>query len=172
MYDQDDNGDFSLKRKTKFRIKPKNIHLAEQTALKVNGYNPDKWFKAKYIEEHLSTIKEIIESSETLLGQNLIFDLRFIAASFILNEKELPKFPQYIDTKHMASNLVKEGKLKRTSMDYMCEHFQIKFSGRAHTALVDCERTFLVWQKLCKFTDYKKFSFDIPYEGFPTKKVI
>lgn len=172
MYEPLENGDFSLKRKVKFRVKPKNLHLAEETALKVNGYNPDKWFKAKFIENHLDTIKEIVESSDMLLGQNLIFDLRFITAQFILNEKEVPKFPKYIDTKHMASNLVKEGKLKRTSMDYMCEHFKIKFNGRAHTALVDCERTFLVWQKLSKFTDSKEFTFDIPYEGFPTKKVI
>lgn len=172
MYEETENGGFDLKRKIKFKIKPKNIHLAESTALKVNGYEPEKWEKAKPIEKHLLTIKEIIESSDILLGQNLIFDLRFISSQFILNNEKMPIFPKYIDTKQMASNLVKEGKLKRTSMDYMCEHFKIKFNGRAHTAIVDCERTFLVWQQLSKFTDSKEYSFDVPYEGFPTSKII
>lgn len=172
MYEPKEDGSYDLKRKVKFKVKPKNLHLAEETALKINGYTKEKWSKAKYIDNHLSTIKEIIETSDTLLGQNLIFDLRFITAHFIHSGNQLPKFPKYIDTKHMASNLVKEGKLKRTSMDYMCEHFKVKFNGRAHTALVDCERTFLVWQHLSKFTSAEEFCFDIPYEGFANNKKV
>ena len=65
----------------------------------------------------------------------------------------------------MADVLRHAGKIKRSSMDYLCEHYDIKFSGRAHTALVDCERTMKVWDKLVEeCEDYDFYSYSDPYE--------
>jgi DNA polymerase III epsilon subunit family exonuclease len=164
------DGTYKVINKIKFKIKPKHIEKAQPTALKINGYEENKWAKAKLFEEHAQKIKEVIENSEMLLGQNLIFDIRFLISEFKRCNLKPPKFPEYIDTKEMASGLVKEGKIKRSSMDYLCEHFNITVSGRTHTALVDCERTFLVWQKLLKFTDSKTFTYTDPYEGFADNK--
>ena len=35
-------------------------------------------------------------------------------------------------------------------MDYLVEHYNVKVDGRAHTALVDCERTMLVFDELMR----------------------
>jgi DNA polymerase-3 subunit epsilon len=169
-FEEKGDGSYEIIKKIKFKIKPKHIEKAQSAALKINGYEASKWSKAKLFEEHASSIKEVIEKSEMLLGQNLIFDIRFLISEFKRCNLEPPKFPEYIDTKEMAGGLVKEGKIKRSSMDYLCEHFNITVSGRTHTALVDCERTFLVWQKLLKFTDSKTFTYTDPYEGFKDNK--
>ncbi len=172
VYEQKDSGIYELVKKVKVKIKPKHIEKAQPTALKVNGYTEAAWSKAKPFEDHAENIKKFIEESEILLGQNLIFDIRFLISEFNRCGLEAPKFEKYMDTKYMASNLVKEGKIKRASMDYLCEHFNVKVNGRAHTALVDCERTFLVWQQLLKFTDSKTFSYESPYEGFSNNKTL
>ena len=73
-------------------------------------------------------------------------------------------FPHYADTRHMASKLVNRGLLKNASMDRLCEHYNIKFSGRAHTALADCQRTISVWLKLLEETEMDFFSYEHPYD--------
>ena len=69
----------------------------------------------------------------------------------------------------MASKLVKEGKLKTASMDGLVQHYGIKFSGRAHTALADCHRTLNVWQRLLKETDMDFFTYKEPYDPFKNR---
>jgi hypothetical protein len=52
-------------------------------------------------------------------------------------------------------------------MDKMCKHFNIKFEGKAHTALVDCKRTFAVWQKLASHVeDTPAFTFVSPFDPY------
>jgi DNA polymerase-3 subunit epsilon len=147
------DGSNKIIKRYKFKIKPKHLETAQAAALKINGYTDFAWRRAKTIEHHLPTIKKIIEESETLLGQNLLFDIKFIESAFLKEGQEPPKFPKYIDTKKMATVLLNEGMIKSTSMDSMCKHFQINFNGKAHTAIVDCERTISVWERLSKFTD-------------------
>jgi len=153
------DGTNKIIKKYKFKIKPQHIETAQAAALKINGYTEFAWKNAKTIEHHLPAIKKIIEESETLLGQNLLFDIRFIESAFKKQGQEPPKFPNYIDTKRMATVLLNEGMIKSTSMDSMCKHFQINFTGKAHTAIVDCERTIQVWERLSKFTDSVKYEY-------------
>ena len=147
------------------KIKPRHIETASNMALAINHYSEEAWKDAVDISEVLPEIKRIIEDSQILLGQNLIFDLRYISDAFENNEYEIPNYPAYTDTKAMADVLRHAGKIKRSSMDYLCEHYDIKFSGRAHTALVDCERTMKVWDKLVEeCEDYDFYSYSDPYE--------
>jgi DNA polymerase III epsilon subunit-like protein len=64
----------------------------------------------------------------------------------------------------MGSELVNEGVMKSSSMDSMCKHFNVKFKGRAHTALTDCQRTVTLWRQLGKYAEAKKFSYEEPYD--------
>lgn len=164
-----ENSDLVVLDKIDIKIKPKNILLASPQALKVNGYTPEAWEDTLPIENHLSCIESFTTGCDFLLGQNLIFDLRFIAKSFLAASRQLPNFPRYADTKHMASNLVKIGKLKSAGMDKLVEHYGIKFKGRAHTALADCHRTISVWSNLIKETDMDFFSYEEPYDPFARK---
>jgi DNA polymerase III epsilon subunit-like protein len=163
----DDNGDTLIHERIDINIKPKRLDLADSIALKVNGYTDEAWRDAKPMEEHLQKIKEIIEVSEFLLGQNLVFDLRFINKAFIDAGIQPPKFPKYIDTKFMADGLKKSGIIKSSSLEGICEHYNIKFKGRAHNALVDCERTMTAWLNLSKTVDMVAFNFyDKPYDPY------
>lgn len=164
-----DDGDILILDKVDIKSFPKNLAAASPQALKVNGFTEAAWAGALPIEHHLGSISDFVSNSDFLLGQNLIFDLRFISKSFTENNRALPNFPHYADTKHMASKLVKEGKLKTASMDGLVEHYGIKFSGRAHTALADCHRTLNVWQRLLKETDMDFFTFGNPYDPFKNR---
>lgn len=157
--------------KQEINIKPKRLEMADKKALEINGFTKKKWKGSKPFEKNAQTIKDVIESADYLLGQNLIFDLKFIKQAFEEAQIKAPKFPKYIDTKKMAQPLIKEGKMKSASMDKMCEHFNVKFEGDAHTALTDCERTLSVWNCLLKENlDVEYFSFKKPYD--PYKNVI
>jgi DNA polymerase III epsilon subunit-like protein len=164
-----EDGDILILDKVDIKISPKNLAAASPQALKVNGFTEAAWSGALPIEHHLGSISDFVSNSDFLLGQNLIFDLRFIEKAFVDNSRPLPKFPHYADTKHMASKLVKEGKLKTASMDGLVQHYGIKFSGRAHTALADCHRTLNVWQRLLKETDMDFFTYKEPYDPFKNR---
>ena len=161
-----DNGDLKCLQKQEFKIKPSNILTASTEALKINGYNQNDWKYSVSFSKCFHILNKIFSDSDCLIGQNLIFDLRFISKQYWKYGLLLPKIPKYIDTKYMGQQLVNEGKMNSCSMDNMCKHFNIKYSGRAHTALTDCERTVIVWEQLMKYTDNKYFTFEDPYDAF------
>jgi DNA polymerase III epsilon subunit-like protein len=168
----EDDNTYKILSKEQINIKPKRLELAEKRALEINGFSKKKWRGSKEFQVHAEKIRQEIESAKYLLGQNLIFDLRFIKQEFENAGLKPPKFPKYIDTKNMAAPLLREGKLKSASMDKMCEHFQIKFEGEAHTALTDCERTLSVWSKLVEQEGVKveHFSFKKPFDPYKKKE--
>jgi len=153
-------GEFFHLKELNEKIKPHRIHLAHPKALSINGYTEKKWENAKDMSKVLPKIKEMIKESDLLLGQNLIFDLRFLQKAS-LTEID---FPPYIDTKAMADFLVRKNWLRRSKMDYLVEHYNVEVKGRAHTALVDCYRTYEVFKKLLSdIGDYDLYTFEKPY---------
>lgn len=152
------------------KIKPRYIKRASPQALKVNGYTAEKWKKAISFNETSSKIKDWIEQSDYLIGQNLLFDYNFINKMFDDLSLDRPKYPRYYDTKWMADKLVKEGKLKRSALDYLCENYKIPVIGRAHTALTDVMRTFELFNKLRNEVKLESLSFKKPYDPFGDQK--
>jgi len=148
------------------KIKPKYIKRASQTALKINGYTQEAWKKSYKPTSVLPIVTEWVESCDYLVGQNLVFDYNFINALYDRENLDRPKYPKYFDTKHMAEKLVKEGTLKRTALDYLCENYNIPSSGRAHTALVDVMRTFELFKKLRLESKPEVLAFNNPYDPF------
>ena len=82
------------------------------------------------------------------------------------NNLELISYPPYLDSKSIADRLVKEHWLRASGMDYLCKHYKVILTGKAHTALVDCERTIEVWDKLQADigNQYEIFTYEHPYE--------
>jgi len=160
-----DFGDRYILEKFESKIKPQKIHLAEPQALAINGFEESKWKNAPEFSEVHNIALEAFEKSDLLLGQNLIFDLRFFNEMCKRDNLPAPKYPPYLDSKAVADRLVNEGWIKKSSMDYLCEHYKIKSHGRAHTALVDCERTIKVWDKLQQDIgdEYEIYTLDRPY---------
>ncbi len=160
-----EDGERFVLRNFNSKIKPRHIERASPKALEINHYSEREWRDAPDILQVLPEIKEMIDKSDVLIGQNLIFDLRFLSDAFEKNGFEIPAYPAYIDTKAMADVLRRQNKIKRSSMDYLCEHYKISFQGRAHSALADCERTIKVWDKLLEDCgDYDFYSYSDPYE--------
>jgi len=170
LYDRD--GNRYVMRKYEQKIKPEHIELANPRALEINGYTPDAWVDARPAAEVLAEVKVIVEDSDILLGQNLIFDLRFVNEMCQRLDMTAPKFPAYVDTKEIADRLVKANWLERSGMDYLVEHYGVQVEGRAHTALVDCERTMIIWDKLLEEVgeDYSLYTFEEPYEPYRRRR--
>ena len=149
------------------KIKPAHIETANPYALKINHYKEEDYITAPMHREVIPEVRRIIENSDLLIGQNLIFDLRFIgeASNKIYGETDEISFPPYIDTKAMADVLRNKNIIEKSGMDYLCEHFNVRFDGLAHTALVDCERTMMVFDKLLEeCPDYQIYSYESPYD--------
>ena len=159
-------GDRYVTKKFEKKINPEQLHTASEKALEINGFSLEEWKGSPDASEVMLEIKEIIEGSDILVGQNLIFDLNFIHEICHRNEIEPPNFPPYIDTKSIADRLVRANWIQRSGMDYLVEHYGVKVEGRAHTALVDCERTMLVFDELMRDVneDYELFTFKKPYK--------
>lgn len=169
--DVDKNFNHSSMKCYEAKIKPEYIRRASPQALKVNGYTKQKWSKTVPRIVVANQIAEWVQNSNYVVGQNLVFDYNFINQFFDrLQTFERPRFPRYFDTKHMADKLVKEGKLKRTALDYLCENYNIPTIGRAHTALVDVMRTFELFKKLKEEVKPESLSFKKPYDPFAEQK--
>jgi DNA polymerase-3 subunit epsilon len=168
----DKSGERYILKKYEKKIDPKQLHTASEKALEINGFSISDWEGSSEPEDVMNDIKEIISKSDIMLGQNLIFDLRFINEICHRNNIEPPDYPPYIDTKSIADRLVKAHWLQRSGMDYLVEHYQIKVKGRAHTALVDCERTMLVFDELLRDVnqEYDVYTFQSPYKAKRRKK--
>ena len=142
------------------RIKPLHIARASDFALKLNGYNEEGWSKAIHPRESIPLMKGLIENTDILVGQNLIFDLRFIKKIF-KKYKSSVLFPKYLDTKQMAEDCGEED----TSLEGLCTKYNIQFIGNAHTALVDCDRTYKVFKELLCRSKPAYFSFSQPFQS-------
>jgi DNA polymerase-3 subunit epsilon len=164
----DRDGNHYILKEYESKIRPEQIHLANPKALEINGYTEEAWAGAPSFKNVIEEVRSIVGKSDLLLGQNLIFDMRFVDEQCRRNNVECPDFPAYVDTKAIADKLVKAEWLKRSGMDYLVEHYGVKVKGRAHTAMVDCWRTFKVWEKLLKDSgeEYSLYTFDEPYEPY------
>jgi DNA polymerase III epsilon subunit-like protein len=160
------NNDFIEISRFESKIKPKNLKEASEVALKINGYTNRKWKDAPLAGSVLGIFKNFVDCSDVVVGQNLIFDYRFINKMYDNEEQERPKWPKYFDTKWMADQLVHDKKLKRSSLDFLCEHYQIPTIGRAHTALTDVLRTFELYKILSKETETYFLTFDKPFDPY------
>ena len=160
------NNKYKIVDQIEYKIAPEHIDLASPYALKVNGYTEEAWRSAPKFEYVAEEISKFISSGEIHLGQNLVFDYRFIRKAYNQCGKEMPKFKQYIDTKLMADSLVHDKKLQRSGLDFLCEHYKIKNEGRAHTALTDCKRTLKLYQKLMLEVKPTLLDFEKPYDPY------
>ncbi|MCK9596238.1 3'-5' exonuclease [Candidatus Pacearchaeota archaeon] len=141
----------------KFEVKfiPSHIETASPKALEMNHYSKEEWEKtAKSFESVSHIIKDMIEESDILVGQNLIFDLEFIDKLFKSNNLNI-NFPYFFDTKEMA----KDSGESNTKLDFLCEKYNIQFKGEAHCASSDCERTKKLFEILSDKIDPVLFSF-------------
>ena len=83
----DRDGNFYVFKEFQSKIAPENIYNASPKALKINGYTKEAWDGAPPFKEVLEKMRPIIEESNIFLGQNLIFDMRFVDEICKRNER-------------------------------------------------------------------------------------
>lgn len=175
LFEHTGDKNFNVIQKKEFNFEPLHLETANPVSLKMNGFNVEAWRTSLPIYKHFGQITNLIESADMLLGQNLIFDLRFLKQAYSNFSVMPPTYPKYIDTKHVGDKLVKKAKKtgigpKKSNLENLCEHYNIKFVGKAHTALVDCERTFEVFKKMVEDDlEMTVFTFQESYDPYGTK---
>lgn len=132
------------------KVKPMNLAVAEEFALKVNGYkdHPELWDDAPPFSEIAPLVAAKLEGC-VLVGHNVSFDLDFLNEA-LLRVGSAAKLPYHkIDTVTLAYVFLVPKGLKSLSLDPIREFLGWPKDG-AHTALVDARdarRLFheLVW---------------------------
>ncbi len=131
------------------KIAPSHIETASPEALKINGYynNPDTY--TGNINSALIKFNSLVDGC-IIVGQNISFDLGFIYYNMKpLNIK--PSFGRrYLEMMGMAWFAIKDSDTTKMSLESFCNNFGIPNVG-AHSALVDCRRTFEVYRHLKDF---------------------
>ena len=125
------------------KVKPKNIAIAEQRALEINGYSDKAW---RYAEEPSIVAEEIAEilKGARIVGHNPQFDMDFISELLTTYNQKCFFDRRYIDTITLAYEHLSPLGVDSFSLDACRRFFNWSQIG-AHTALKDakdCQRLF------------------------------
>lgn len=136
----------NVEREWETKIAPSHIETANDNALKINGYinNPELYrgnLKSALIKFN-SLVKNCI-----IIGQNIEADLSFLHK----NMQDLEIKPSFsfisLDLISLAWFYIKDTDIPGISLEKLCNHFSVSNVG-AHSALIDCRRTFEIYRKL------------------------
>jgi len=137
------------------KVAPRHIETASPEALRINGYinNPESYKGS--IKSALIKFNSLAENC-MIIGQNIKFDTRFLR--YYMAEFDIkPSFSRHteIDLMAMAWPAVCDSNIEGLSLAHLCSHFNVSNVG-AHSALVDCRRTFEVYQCLMRMYKNKQ----------------
>ena len=92
----------------------------------------------------MGSFSNFIGETATLVGHNIIFDLKFLhyAGCSVINSKR-----KYFDTLQLAKKAWKDGSYRLDNL--MRDELQIQISG-LHDAKYDCFATGALFSRLCK----------------------
>lgn len=138
-----------VEREWETKIAPTHIETADEIALKINGYinNPDLYrtsLKSSLIKFN-SLVKDCV-----IVGQNIGFDLSFLYKNMRENDIKPSFSHRNLDLIGLAWFQVKDTDIPGISLERLCNHFGVSNVG-AHTALIDCRRSFEIYRHLAKF---------------------
>ncbi len=130
-----------------WKIKPAHIELAQEDALRINGYNETDWMFAYDLRPVMEEFAKATQSC-TFLSHNLAFDYPFVMKAFKLADVDSKMHYAKIDTISVAfSRLYDVPQATAFSLRALCELFKID-NTKAHTALADTRALVAVYKKL------------------------
>jgi DNA polymerase-3 subunit epsilon len=130
-----------------WKIKMVHPELAEEQALRVNGYNEVDWMFAVDRKKAMEEFAKKTQSC-TFVSHNLTFDYQFIMKAF--DETGVDNRMHYakIDTISLAfARLYDAPQADKFSLRALCELLKIE-NSKAHTALADTRALVEVYKKL------------------------
>lgn len=130
-----------------WKIKPKHIELAEEEALRVNGYNEMDWMFAVDREKAMEEFAKKTQSC-TFVSHNLVFDYAFIQKAFEETGVENRMHYAKLDTISMAfARLYDAPQADKFSLRALCELLKVE-NSKAHTALADTKALVACYRKM------------------------
>jgi len=144
IYNQEED---RVEREWEKKIAPSHIETADPKALQINGYINNPHLYKSSLRSALIKFNSIARDC-IIVGQNIDFDLRFIRRNMELLDIK-PSFHRRdkLDLTSLAWWDIKDSEVKGISLANLCDRFKISNAG-AHTALIDCKRTFGVYKCL------------------------
>jgi DNA polymerase-3 subunit epsilon len=130
-----------------WKIKPERLDLAEEEALRINGYNDVDWMFASDLKPVMEEFAKITASC-TFVSHNLTFDHGFVSKAFEKSGVENNMHYAKIDTISVAfARLYDVPQATAFSMRALCELFKVD-NTKAHTALADTRALVEVYKKM------------------------
>lgn len=130
-----------------WKIKMQHPELAEEQALRVNGYNEVDWMFAIDRKKAMEEFAKKTQSC-TFVSHNLVFDHAFITKSFEETGVDNRMHYAKIDTISLAfARLYDAPQADKFSLRYLCELLKVE-NAKAHTALADTRALVGVYKKL------------------------
>lgn len=126
---------------------------ASPEALKVSHYDADLWKRFAVAPRvallELAELFDLPGDAPIVLGLNVAaFDWRFVERAFESESLRVPEVRYFLDVGSLAWPLVLRGQLDRIGLAHLAGKYQVELTGKAHTALVDCETTLEVYKRM------------------------
>ena len=130
-----------------WKIKMQHPEVAEEQALRINGYNEADWVFAFDLEQVMKEFAKITESA-SFVSHNIVFDYGFVQKAFEKTGVSSKMHYAKIDTISMAlARLYDVPQAQGFSLNKLCELFKVD-NKRAHTALADTLALVEVYKKM------------------------
>jgi DNA polymerase III alpha subunit (gram-positive type) len=130
-----------------WKIKPKHIELADEVALRINGYNEVDWMFAVDREKAMEEFAKKTQSC-TFVSHNLVFDYAFIEKAFEETGVENRMHYAKLDTISIAfARLYDVPQADKFSLRALCELLKVE-NSKAHTALADTKALVACYRKM------------------------
>jgi DNA polymerase-3 subunit epsilon len=128
---------------------PTHPETASEDALRINGYDPERWAAAPAIAlaSALERLNPLLAGA-CLAGQNPDFDYRFLEAGARATGIKLAKLGSYrkIDVSSLAWPLVMAGLIPSVGLETTTAFFKVP--GEKHRAMSDVHRAMAIYRRL------------------------
>lgn len=128
------------------KIKPENLEVADEEALRINGYNDADWMFAPDLPKAVEYLTKKLAGT-IQVSHNITFDSAFLERMFEKTNMENPMMRYKLDTISIAFARLYNRPDVKYSLRYLCDLFQIK-NENAHTALADARALYEVYKKM------------------------
>ena len=119
-----------------WKIKPEHLDIAEEEALRVNGYNEVDWMFATDLKSAMEQFAKKTQSC-TFVSHNLTFDHAFVQRAFDKTGVDSLMHYAKLDTISIAfARLYDAPAADKFSLRALCELLKVE-NSKAHTALAD-----------------------------------